>query len=134
LPAPRRRYPAVEVENGRAEFAPRARHLEVEHPAGKAGWSNRRGLVDPGKENAVMISKVLAATLVASLTVPVAATAAQSFGRDSVYASRATATRAAPAATQVTRAGRDSVYATQPVAGRRSFSTAHSTTVHYGRA
>jgi hypothetical protein len=85
------------------------------------------------KENTVMIGKVIAATLVASLAMAAAAVAAQPFGRDSVHASEATNARDASVANQAMRAGRDSVYATQSAAGTHSLSTAHSTTHRYGR-
>jgi hypothetical protein len=91
------------------------------------------GVNDMGKENAMMVSKVLTATLVASLGVPVAAVAAQESGRGSVYASPATAVRTAPLAAVGARAGRDSVYATSPVGPTPHHSTAGHTSVRYGR-
>jgi hypothetical protein len=91
------------------------------------------GGADTGKENAMTLSKVIASTLVASLGVPVAAMAAQQFGRDSVYAAPGITVRAAAVAAVGTHPGRDSVYATLRVGRTYGHSTASQTLLRYGR-
>jgi hypothetical protein len=76
---------------------------------------------------------IAAASVAAALAVPTAGFPAQTFGRDSVYATQSLAVKQAPVATSTARAGRDSVYATQSATVTRPVNSA-DVTPRLGRA
>ena len=82
----------------------------------------------------MMVNKLITAALIASLGAPVAAMAAQQFGRDSVYAAPGTTVPTVSSAAGTAHPGRDSVYATAPVGRMGGRSTAGHMPSRYGRA